>query len=54
MGDLSQTARAKGGKRLPVVLSAEEVEGFLGHMDAVPRSVARLLWAELAYWKRCV
>jgi len=52
--DLSQTAWAKGDKRLPVVLSAEEVEGVLGHMDAVPRSVARLLWAELAYWKRCV
>jgi integron integrase len=44
LGDLSATARAKGDKRLPVVLTVEEVDELLERMEGVPKLVAGLLY----------
>ncbi|MDA1166375.1 MAG: integron integrase [Planctomycetota bacterium] len=44
LGDLSETARAKGDKRLPVVLSVEEVDRLLDELSGPPGLVAGLLY----------
>jgi integron integrase len=44
MGDLSSTVRAKRGKKLPVVLSVEEVKSLLGHLSGTALLIARLLY----------
>jgi integron integrase len=40
--ELGRIVRAKRPKRLPVVLTADEVRRVLAHMEGVPRLVARL------------
>jgi len=44
LGDLSSTARAKGDKRLPVVLTVDEVDRLLAHLNGVSKLVAQLLY----------
>ncbi len=44
LGDLSGTARAKGDKRLPVVLTIPEVDRLIGQMQGVQWLLARLLY----------
>jgi integron integrase len=44
LGDLSQTVRAKRGRRLPVVLSPEEVGALLSHMTGTTRLAAELIY----------
>lgn len=44
LGDLSETARAKGDKRLPVVLTVDEVQRVLERMSGTSRLVAELLY----------
>jgi integron integrase len=44
VGDLSHGVRARKGKRLPVVLSADEVKVLLAKMGGVPRLMAELIY----------
>jgi len=44
LGDLSETERAKGDKKLPVVLTVEEVQRLLSQLTGVQSLVARLLY----------
>jgi integron integrase len=44
LGDLSETARAKGDTRLPVVLTVDEVERLLARLTGISLLVAQLLY----------
>jgi integron integrase len=44
LGDLKGTLRAKRGTRLPVVLSVEEVRGFLGHLTGRNLLIGQILY----------
>jgi integron integrase len=44
LGDLADTVRARRGRRLPVVLSRDEVQRFLAAADGTPGLMLRLLY----------
>ena len=44
LNDLSGTSRARGDKRLPVVLTTDEVDRLLDELDGLPKLVAQLLY----------
>ena len=44
LGDFSEFAQARPGKRLPVVLSQAEVQRLLGALEATPRLMAELMY----------
>lgn len=44
LGDLSQTVRARGDKRLPVVLTMTEVDRLLSELQGLPLLIAQLLY----------
>jgi integron integrase len=44
LADFSEFAQARPGKRLPVVLSKEEVQRLLGALEATPRLMAELMY----------
>lgn len=44
LNDLSGTSRARGDKRLPVVLTIDEVDRLLEELDGIPLLVAQLLY----------
>jgi integron integrase len=44
LGDLSKTVRAKRGQRLPVVLSPEEVQTLLKHVEGLNLLILQLLY----------
>jgi integron integrase len=44
LSDLSGTSRARGDKRLPVVLTTDEVDRLLEELNGLPKLVAQLLY----------
>jgi integron integrase len=44
LGDISHNVRAKHGRRLPVVLSVEEVKAIFSHMTGTPKLMAALIY----------
>jgi integrase len=54
LGDLSGTVRAKPSRKLPVVLSGEEVDRVLAHWEGTYGLMARLLYGTGMRLMECV